>query len=108
MIDMSSLQQSIDLDDSHLQEILNLLAEYLPDKRILAFGSRVRHTAKPHSDLDLVILDDKPTGLSRLGLIRDAFEASDLPFRVDLLDWQRLTPEFQQIILQTGISIQGA
>ncbi len=108
MIDMSSLQQSIDLDDSHLQEILNLLAEYLPDKRILAFGSRVRHTAKPHSDLDLAILDDKPTGLSRLGLIRDAFEASDLPFRVDLLDWQRLTPEFQQIILQTGISIQGA
>lgn len=63
------------MDDSHLQEILNLLAEYLPDKRILAFGSRVRHTAKPHSDLDLAILDDKPTGLSRLGLIRDAFEA---------------------------------
>jgi type I restriction enzyme S subunit len=108
MIDMSSFQQNIDLDDSHLQEILNLLAEYLPDKRILAFGSRVRHTARPHSDLDLAILDDKPTGLSRLGLIRDAFEASDLPFRVDLLDWQRLTPEFQQIILQTGISIQGA
>lgn len=108
MIDMSSLQQNIDLADCHLQEILYLLAEYLPDKRILAFGSRVRHTARPHSDLDLAILDDKPTCLSRLGLIRDAFEASNLPFRVDLLDWQRLTPEFQQIILQTGISIQGA
>ncbi len=106
MIDWSTLQQKIDLDDCHLQEILKLLSEYVPGKRILAFGSRVNHTARPQSDLDLAILDDKLTDFVKLGLLRDAFEHSSLPFRVDLLDWQRLTKEFQDIILQTGIRIQ--
>jgi predicted nucleotidyltransferase len=108
MIDGSAIRQSIDMTDNHLQEVLNLLMEHVPDKRILAFGSRVRHTARTQSDLDLAIPDDKPTDLLTLGLPRDAFEDSSLPFRVDLLDWQRLSPEFPAIILQTGILIQGA
>jgi hypothetical protein len=37
---------------------------------------------------------------SRLSAIRDALEESELPFRVDILDWYSLSKEFQAIINQ--------
>jgi type I restriction enzyme S subunit len=39
-------------------------------------------------------------GVRFLGAIREAFEESNLPYRVDVLDWFALTPEFQAIIEQ--------
>jgi len=30
--------------------------------------------------------------------LEEAFVASDLPFRVDVLDWQRLSESFRQVI----------
>ena len=32
------------------------------------------------------------------GEIQDAFEESTLPFRVDVLDWHRISPSFRRVI----------
>lgn len=53
---------------------------------VAVFGSRATGRARPFSDLDLLLID--PPRLSwrqRAGLC-DAFEASELPFRVDLVE----------------------
>ncbi|GHU61541.1 hypothetical protein FACS189445_3670 [Spirochaetia bacterium] len=78
--------------------ILDILAAYVPDGEVWAFGSRYRGTAKPYSDLDLAIIGNEKLSARLLGDIRDAFEESNLPFRVDALDWNSLSKEFQAII----------
>ncbi|MDR0730552.1 MAG: hypothetical protein LBF63_02720 [Treponema sp.] len=78
--------------------ILKILKEYAPDCEARAFGSRYKWTSGDSSDLDLALTGKTKLGLSRLGRIRDAFEESELPFRVDALDWHCLSKEFQTII----------
>jgi len=38
--------------------------------------------------------------INSLGELSEAFQESDLPFRVDLIDWHRISPEFRKVIEQ--------
>jgi len=67
---------------------------------VWAFGSRVTGTAKPFSDLDLVIRTEQPLPLEKLAALNDAFDESDLTIRVDLLDWAATSATFREIILR--------
>jgi predicted nucleotidyltransferase len=63
-----------------------------PELHAWVFGSRATGHARPFSDLDILI--DAPQALdwrARADLA-DAFEASDLPFRVDVVETSRLSP----------------
>jgi hypothetical protein len=60
---------------------------------------------KPYSDLDLVIMGDTPTPLSTLGQLQEAFACSDLPWRVDVVDWANTAPEFQRHIQVHSVSL---
>lgn len=97
---------------AHLKTILAILQRYAPDCEVRAFGSRVHHSAKRYSDLDLALVGSRKRTLLEMGRVREAFENSDLPYRVDVLDWWGLSPEFQQIIeqgyevIQTGEQIR--
>jgi predicted nucleotidyltransferase len=88
----------IDLAPGHLAEVRRILAEQLPGVTVLAFGSRVRGTAHPASDLDLALCAAAPLPVSRLEALRDAFAASDLPFLVDVVDANAVSAAFRQII----------
>ncbi|HQY22803.1 MAG TPA: nucleotidyltransferase domain-containing protein, partial [Gammaproteobacteria bacterium] len=50
------------------------------------------------SDLDLCIMGTQPLSLQQLGDLREDFSESDLPFRVDIVEWTTITPEFKKII----------
>jgi type I restriction enzyme S subunit len=82
-----------------------LVAEWLPASDVRLFGSRARGTPKPYSDLDLVIMGDTPTPLSTLGQLQEAFACSDLPWRVDVVDWANTAPEFQRHIQANSVSL---
>lgn len=88
----------IDLAENHLATIRRIMREYAPDCEVRAFGSRVTGGARPYSDLDLAIIGDAPLGLVSLGLIKEAFEESDLPIRVDVIDWHDTSESFRKII----------
>ncbi len=62
------------------------------------FGSRVKGPAKRHSDLDLAVVGQGRLERSRLDRLAEAFSESDLPFRVDVLDWHEISEEFCQVI----------
>jgi type I restriction enzyme S subunit len=82
-----------------------LVAEWLPASDVRLFGSRARGTPKPYSDLDLVIMGDTPTPLSTLGQLQEAFACSDLPWRVDVVDWANTAPEFQRHIQADSVPL---
>ena len=76
-----------------------ILARHLPpDTRAYVFGSRARGTTKRWADLDLSLEGDAPLSLSVLGVLRDAFDESLLPWKVDLVDRSTVSEAFGSII----------
>lgn len=88
----------IDLDARQLAIVQSVLARHVPECEVRAFGSRVQGTAKPYSDLDLAVIGPAPLSGERLAALREALSESDLPIRVDVLDWHAITENFRQII----------
>ncbi len=41
----------------------------------------------------------------RLAELKEAFQQSDLPFRVDLLDWNAISAEFRNVIEKDGYEV---
>jgi predicted nucleotidyltransferase len=90
----------IDIRPDHLAIIKDILAHHAPGCEVRAFGSRVTRTVKKHSDLDLEVMDTPVIGPETIDRLREAFVESDLPFRVDVLDWNDISPEFRKVIEQ--------
>lgn len=85
-----------------------VLRRHVPGREVWAFGSRVVGPMKPHSDLDLAILGDEPLELVVAGRLRDAFAESDLPFRVDIVDWALIAESFRDVIRNHRVVLQEA
>jgi uncharacterized protein len=98
----------LDLDHDHLEIVRTILHEFVPQYDVWVFGSRILGTARRFSDLDLVIVTEQPLEFTLLGRIRDAFSESDLPFKVDVLDWSAVSEQFRTIIQEQCQSIQRA
>ena len=97
----------IDLRADEYREIARLLQHHLPDTEVWAYGSRVKGTARPASDLDLVTFASagQNEAVSRL---REAFDESPLPFRVDLFVWDSVPKEFRKNIEEARVVVQEA
>ena len=98
----------IDLNPKHFETVQHILAKHVPGYEVRAFGSRVKWTAKDYSDLDLAVIGSKPLSLRQKGKLSEAFEESNLPMRVDVLDWHRISEEFKKIITEEYEVIQGS
>ena len=85
-----------------------ILQKHLPGYEVWAFGSRARGTPKPFSDLDIAIVTDKPLGLDLLSVLHEAFSESDLPWKVDLVDWATACEPFREIIRREKVVMQQA
>ncbi|TKJ37961.1 hypothetical protein CEE37_13445 [candidate division LCP-89 bacterium B3_LCP] len=88
----------INLDQGHLETVKRILAEHVPEFDVLAFGSRVTETVKEFSDLDLVIMTEEPLPLRRYTRLLNAFSESNLPIKVDVVDWSTTDESFRVII----------
>lgn len=88
----------LDLAPQQLDIVRNILARVIPEREVWAFGSRVRGNAQPYSDLDLAVMDEQPLPLSVAAELAEAFDASDLTIKVDVVDWASASDEFRKII----------
>jgi predicted nucleotidyltransferase len=98
---------SLDVRRDHLVLIQTVLRAHVPSAIVRAFGSRVRGESRPTSDLDLCLDHSVPLSFETLAALRDAFAESNLPYKVDVLDWQGLDPVFQSLIQKDSVVIQG-
>ena len=90
----------IDLNPAYLETVQRILTEHAPECEVRAYGSRVTWTAKDYSDLDLAVVGSEPFSLRRMRQLKEAFEESDLPIRVDVLDWHVLSDGFKHVIAE--------
>lgn len=98
----------IDIQPDHLKIVCDILRAHVPQYEIWAFGSRVKGNAKPYSDLDLAVIAEKPLPLSVSAALSDAFSDSDLPWKVDVVDWATTSESFRKIIEQQRVIVQEA
>lgn len=90
----------IDIRSDHLEIVKQILEKHLAGYEVWAFGSRITGKAKKFSDLDLVVITTKPLPTLTIALLKENFSESDLPFKVDVLDWSTISDEFKRRIKQ--------
>lgn len=97
----------LDISSEHLAIVQQILRQLLPSCEVWAFGSRVKGAAKPFSDLDLVIMSQQPLSLALMASLSEAFSESDLPWKVDIVDWSTTSSEFKAVIEQQKVKVQA-
>jgi len=95
----------IDLDPGTRQRVKRILRRLLPDAEVRLVGSRARGRAKRHADIDLLVMRPAVLKPRERALLNTAFEESDIPYKVDVLDWGSLTPSFRERLLAEGAPI---
>lgn len=93
---------NIFIKDRHLVMVRDIIKKHHPQCTVLAYGSRVDGNAKTvhdGSDLDLAIIDNKFDFVDIISL-REDFSNSNIPFLVDVFDFNRLPESFQHEIMQ--------
>ncbi len=88
----------IAVSDKEWRIVQDILASIVPHREVWAFGSRAQFTAKPYSDLDLAVMGQQPLSLAELAELSDVFSNSDLPYKVDVVDWATTSEPFKKII----------
>ena len=96
------------VSETDWQIILNTLRAFVPDCDVWAFGSRAIGNAKPYSDLDLAIKGKNPLGIDLASQLAEAFAESDLPYKVDIVDWTTTSERFRATIDQDKVLVQSA
>ena len=83
------------------KKIKEIIFQFLdPEKyQVFIFGSRATGKAKKFSDFDIGILGKKPIPSHLIVLIEEALEESDLPYKVDIVDFSLVSSEFKKIAL---------
>jgi len=85
---------NLHIEKRHWDIIISILKKY--PYKFYAFGSRVTGRHRKFSDLDLCYRDSIPDPV--VGKIFIEFEESDLPYKVDLVNWNNCDKDFRDQI----------
>lgn len=108
------IEPAIDITAEQRKTVLSLLEKHLPNTTAWVYGSRAKWTARPQSDLDMVVFAT-PEQNRQVFDLREAFEESNLPFRVDLFVWddvperfrERIKAEYMVLVKKEELGIAG-
>ena len=77
---------AVALTEEQLCSVREIMDRVLPGAEVWIFGSRATGCARPFSDLDLLLTQPRSLSWLQRADLPDAFEASDLPFKVDVVE----------------------
>ena len=83
----------------------DILISYCPDAEIWAYGSRLNGDAHSGSDLDLVVKEKKKKN-AKLYELKNLFSESNIPFTIDIQEFDKLPKSFQDEILKNYIILK--
>ena len=95
------MSTKLDVTEKEFSIIKKILEQY---SDALIFGSRIKGTSKKFSDLDICIKRNIKDYEHEL--LKEAFEKSDLPFKVDIILYHQVTDAFKEIIDKDGIKFE--
>ena len=96
---MNSSASPVDIRPDHLEIVHDILRAHLPAGfKVWVFGSRANWTTKDSSDLDLAV--EGASSLDHRAMVRleVAFEESRLPYNVDVVDLNAVSPSFKRLV----------
>jgi type I restriction enzyme S subunit len=102
---MGESEARIDIAPDHLRIVRAIVNKHVPDVPVWVFGSRARGGAKAWSDLDLAVITAHPLPLDVTAALAEDFSDSDLPWRVDVVDWATTSEAFRRIIERDRIPL---
>jgi type I restriction enzyme S subunit len=102
---MARTIDGLTLEPVDLDMVLEVLHRRIPDRSVWVFGSRANGKARKYSDLDLVIQGSEALPNDVYAQLVEDFDESNLPIRVDILDWNRIDDDFKPYILQRYITL---
>jgi predicted nucleotidyltransferase len=78
-------------------------------EQVYVFGSRARGAARAYSDLDIAIDGQgRKLDFSTECALKGDLEESDIPYRVDIIDLNAVSPQFKQSIQADLVPLQYA
>ena len=96
----------IDIRADHLRIVQDVLQRHLPaGVTVWVFGSRASWMTKDSSDLDLALEGEGEIPPRSLSALEAAFEDSDLPFAVDIVDAKRIGGRFGEIVAEQRVAL---
>ncbi len=97
------------LDTEQLKTVQRILNLHFEGVEVWAYGPRVNGTdCPPDMDLELVVISEKPISFEDMTAVEKAFVESELPFRVDIIDWAKLPESLQKQIKKDHDVVQAA
>ena len=94
---MNSWTSPVDIRPDHLATVQDILRAHLPAGfKVWVFGSRANWTTKDSSDLDLAVEGPAKLDHKEMVGLSVAFEESDLPYTVDVVDLNAVSHEFRR------------
>ena len=96
----------LDLADHELLIVKSILARHVPNATVWVFGSRATGKAKQFSDLDLCVKAPCAMSLDLTSAMAEDFAESDLPWKVDIVDWWSISEGFRAIIERDQVLLQ--
>jgi type I restriction enzyme S subunit len=93
---------AIDICPDDAAIVMHILDQHVPNVEVLVFGSRATGKARKYSDLDIVLVVEKILPLTVLAALEAALEESELPFKVDVVEFASVAPHFRSIIEKTA------
>lgn len=85
--------------------IKRLLMPYLPNYSFYYYGSRVKGTHSPVSDLDILIKGTEEMPIDILCEIKQVFDASSLPYIINFTDYNKINHSFYNLIKDDIVSV---
>ncbi len=88
-----------------LEEIVLITKKYLPDCKILLFGSRATHRNRENSDYDIAIIWKEKIPSQIYFAIQEDLDNLYTLKTIDLVDFYNLDEDFKEIVIKEGFLI---
>ncbi|MES2992360.1 MAG: nucleotidyltransferase domain-containing protein [Pseudomonadota bacterium] len=104
----STMRSPVVLSLSQALTVRRIIDSVVADAEVKVFGSRATGRARPFSDLDLLFVRPPHLTWQQRADLRDRFEASELPFRVDLVEVCALPPGMAERVASESVQLPRA
>lgn len=91
------------LKQEYKNKIIAVITALFSDAKIYLFGSRARGTHDEWSDIDIAIDAGKKLRRADVGEARNMLIASNLPYKVDVVDVHGVSEEMKKMILHESV-----
>ncbi len=95
------------LKDEYIKILTDIFDKYCPNAEILIYGSRIKNEAHDLSDVDLSVKNFNDSNCN-IAELKNIISESNIPFIVDINDFQTLPDYFKNEILKNYVVLYPA